>query len=100
MDGATRDPDDAELELEEMGLGACHSMMQVLCLSSGPPSNLERDLLTLENYIAFYLHQDLEKVQEWTWSELTTRFDDVVDMVRASKGLPPRDQWNPDQQWM
>lgn len=59
-----------------------------------------KNIVQLENYVARYLHQDLGKLQEWTWEELTMRFDDTLDLIRAEKGLPPRDAWNPDQSWM
>lgn len=63
----------------------------------GDPTQAIRNISRLEEYVAFYLHQDFEKIATWTWEELSSRFHGAVDIVRAQNGKPPLGEYDENQ---
>jgi hypothetical protein len=99
-DGARLEPWLLEEALEPLLGPPPRSPAQALCLSDLEPSEALLNVERLVDYVARYLHQSWESIEAKTWAELEARFRNVVDMVRAENGKPPRGQVDPDQKWL
>lgn len=96
-DGVVLEPELVEDDLAAISGDPPRTPADALGITLTDPAAAEENISKLEDYAARYLHQDLGRIAEWTWEELLRKFENIIDMVRAENGKPPRGVFDPNQ---